>query len=219
MPITLKKSTVRIGPVTKGTMETLVMPKSNYCRPQTPIALPPSTLSISPDKIGVPAWAAPLEKALAEDIRRASAESNKTDTTAGPRLNAAAKIYDASRSHQDAPRAIAAEKLVNEEVKHEDEALAWKIATTELGVEDVKQGLSLQAQILSAYTAKKPDVSAPMTLRPQISHEHKVKVIAIRAMEAELDLGKVATVQELMGMSENEIERFYERVCSAHKHW
>ena len=243
-PITLKNSTIRITPpVTKGTIEILAMPEPNYRRHQTPIASTPSTLSTSSDK-SVPAWAAPLEKALAEDIRKASAESTKTDKTAnglvrpeatrknsvpphlrqssqsqGPRLDPAAQTYQWIPKNQDTPRAIAAEKLVGDEVKLEDEAVAWKIATIDLGVEDVKQGLSLQAQMLSAFTAKRPDVFAPTSVRPKIIHEHKVKIMLIRAMEAELDLGKVATERELMAMDEREIDRYHEKARSAHEHW
>jgi hypothetical protein len=181
-PITMEKSSVRIAAtVTKGTMETLAMPKPNYRRPQTPVPSTASVLSGSPDK-SVPAWAAPLEKALAEDIHKASVESAKSATTTGvqarpettrkisvpphlrskvdsdgmatetqgPRLNPAAKIYE--RDNQDNARAHTAEKLVGEEVRLEDEALAWTMATMELGVDNVKQGMQLQTQMLSAYT-------------------------------------------------------------------
>jgi hypothetical protein len=235
------------APVTKGPMETLAMPKPNYRRPQTPVPLTVSVLSGSPDK-SVPAWAAPLEKALAEDIRKASAESAKSATTTGvqarpettrkisvpphlrskvdsdgmatetqgPRLNPAAKIYE--RDNQDNARAHTAEKLVGEEVRLEEEALAWTMATMELGVDNVKQGMQLQAQMLSAYTTKQSTTTATTT-GSQISHEQKVKVMLIRAMEAELDLGKVATERELMAMSQTEINKFYEKVRSAHENW
>jgi hypothetical protein len=229
-------------------METLAMPKPNYRRPQTPVPLTVSVLSGSPDK-SVPAWAAPLEKALAEDIHKASVESAKSATTTGvqarpettrkisvpphlrskvdsdgmatetqgPRLNPAAKIYE--RDNQDNARAHTAEKLVGEEVRLEDEALAWTMATMELGVDNVKQGMQLQTQMLSAYTAKQSTTTTATTTGSQISHEQKAKVMLIRAMEAELDLGKVATERELMAMSQTEIKKFYEKVRSAHENW
>jgi hypothetical protein len=250
-PITMKKSTVRIAaPVTKGTMETLAMPKPSYRRSQTPVASTASVLSSSPDK-SVPAWAAPLEKALAEDIRKASAESAKSATTTGmqvrpeatrkisipphlrskvdsdgvadqmqgPRLNPTAKIYESSNGHQDLARAIMAEKPVGEKGKLDDEALAWTVATTELGVDNVKQGLQLQAEMLSDYTAKQSTIATTRTTGSRVSHEQKVEVMLIRAMEAELDLANVATERELMAMSQTEIEKHYCKVRSTHENW
>jgi hypothetical protein len=239
MRVTLKKSMVRIAPVTKGTMESLDIPKPNQRRPQTSTT---SALSVSPDK-SVPAWAAPLEKALAEDIRKASASSTKFTTTAdvlvrsemarkslpprlgqpnqtqGPRQNPAASVDELSRNGQDITRAIASEKLDVEKGHLEDGALAWEMETTGLGIAHVKQGLQLQAKMLGAYTAKQLAMSTTTTVPSQIHHDHKMKIILVRAMEAELDLSKVATERELMAMSENEIDKFYEKVHSAHKHW
>jgi hypothetical protein len=95
-----------------------------------------------------------------------------------------------------------AEKVVGEEMKLEDEALAWKMAATNLGVGYVKQGLQLQTQMLGTYTTSQPIVSTKTNLRTQIDHAHKLKAMPVRAMEAELDLGKVTTEQGLILMSQ-----------------
>jgi hypothetical protein len=41
----------------------------------------------------------------------------------------------------------------------------------------------------------------------------------IRAMEHELDLEKVAPERELMAMQRAELDRYYDKVCSAHQQW
>jgi hypothetical protein len=38
-------------------------------------------------------------------------------------------------------------------------------------------------------------------------------------MEAELDLSKVATERELLAMNGDEIDKYDDKVRSAHKHW
>jgi hypothetical protein len=65
---------------------------------------------------------------------------------------------------------------------------------------------------------RKCDDRVQANYRPKISHAHKIKVMIIRAMEAELDLSKVATERELLAMTGKEIDKYDDKVRSAHKH-
>ena len=38
-------------------------------------------------------------------------------------------------------------------------------------------------------------------------------------MEEDLDLGRRVTKRELLAMSEDEVERYFDKTLSAHKHW
>jgi hypothetical protein len=83
--------------------------------------------------------------------------------------------------------------------------------------------LRIQQEILDRCIAKQTtttttSVSIP-TARAPIDHDIKVKVILIRAMEHELDLDKVAPERELMAMQCAELDRYYDKVCSAHQQW
>jgi hypothetical protein len=160
-------------------MENLSATMPNCYQSQIPVASTILEKSVSPAKSAVPAWAAPLEKALAEDIRKESVQCDmtmefplRTDTTRkasvpphmrnkgiladvvsasqcnstqGPGLDTAAKVHEShfSPSRKNVligtSRALAFKALVNEEDKLNDEALAWKIATADLGARNVKQ--------------------------------------------------------------------------------
>jgi hypothetical protein len=141
------KSTIAGPP--KGTMENM----PNYHRTQTPVASTAaaksvSTSSISPTK-SIPAWAGPLEKALAEDTRNASAAGvqarpgatrktsvpphlrNKVNMAAidtAPKLDSTAQAYE-----------FRFNPLIKQDDRINDEALAWQLATTEVGGENAKQ--------------------------------------------------------------------------------
>jgi hypothetical protein len=78
--------------------------------------------------------------------------------------------------------------------------------------------------MMKAYSAPVPapeseDQSQTYQSHNKISHEHRVKVMLIRAMEAELDLSKVAPERELMAMTTEEIDNYKKKVHSAHKNW
>jgi hypothetical protein len=145
----------------------------------------------------------------------------------GANLNPNAKVYKAS-------------------VKREDnimsEAYAWEVATSDPGIEHAKhvsikvsvhsnttdnsQGLRVQQEMLNSYTKEPTTASIPSTTiatptndRAPIKHETKVKIMLIRAMEHELDLDRVAPERELMVMQRAEVDRYYDKVCSAHKQW
>ncbi|KAH9863211.1 hypothetical protein IAQ61_009488 [Plenodomus lingam] len=51
------------------------------------------------------------------------------------------------------------------------------------------------------------------------TYEQKEKAMLIRLMESELDIGKVATMAELMAMSMSDLDNYYFKVRSAHKKW
>jgi type IV pilus biogenesis protein CpaD/CtpE len=83
--------------------------------------------------------------------------------------------------------------------------------------------LRIQQEILNHYTAKQHVTATPpvaiSTPRNPIDHDTKKKVMLIREMEHEMDLEKVAPERELMAMRRAELDRFYDKVCSAHQQW
>jgi hypothetical protein len=83
--------------------------------------------------------------------------------------------------------------------------------------------LRIQQEILDRCIAKQTTATTTSafipTARAPIDHDIKVKVILIRAMEHELDLDKVAPERELMAMQRAELDRYYDKVCSAHQQW
>lgn len=52
-----------------------------------------------------------------------------------------------------------------------------------------------------------------------MSHDHWMKTRMVLIMEEELDLSKRATKRELMAVTDDEMDRYYTKVSSAHKHW
>ena len=123
-------------------------------------SLSPAVKAATSASPGRPAWAAPLEKALDEEPQKAPGQVSKapaksipphlrkftksTVGTPGPRLDPAAKTYEPHIGYHDmTPRRLltmsAAEAIVSEEKKISDEALAWEMATTELGVDSPEQ--------------------------------------------------------------------------------
>ena len=83
--------------------------------------------------------------------------------------------------------------------------------------------MRIQQEILDRCIAKQTTATTTSasipTARAPIDHDIKVKVILIRAMEHELDLDKVAPERELMAMQRAELDRYYDKVCSAHQQW
>jgi hypothetical protein len=101
---------------TKGTIESI----PNYHRPQRTVTSIASLNTVPPAK-DIPAWAVPLEKALAEDTAKVQTRPDMPRTTSVPlhlRNN---------------------ENIIAEEDQRDSEALAWKVATTNLGVQNAKQ--------------------------------------------------------------------------------
>jgi hypothetical protein len=92
----------------------------SYRRPRTPVTSTASTKTVSPTK-SVPAWAAPLEKALAEDTAKVQAPPDISKKTSVP------------------PHLRINENIIAEEDRHDDEALAWKMATMNPGIQHAKQ--------------------------------------------------------------------------------
>ncbi|CAO2657310.1 Nn.00g034360.m01.CDS01 [Neocucurbitaria sp. VM-36] len=243
-------STDQVATLAKGTMETF--PFTEFHQPQSSASSDASAKLVSLPKNAVPAWAAPLEKALAEEIRGAPTNPAKgttqsvktasasipphlrktrrlTSGTAGPHLNPTAKIYKPSKSHQSetschAIGTTAAVTVATEEDRLRDETLAWKMATIDLGLDDAKQGLELQAKMLSEYSGNSPDPTAlPTTVttsnRCPKNHGHWIKTRMVLIMEDDLDLSRRATKRELMAMTDDDIDRYLVKVSSAHQHW
>ncbi|KAJ4374193.1 hypothetical protein N0V83_002934 [Neocucurbitaria cava] len=242
-------STAPPATAAKGTMENF--PFTAYNSPSS-LASNDSRKIVSRSKSARPAWAAPLDKLLAEEIRAAPTIPTKlptqpvkaasgsvpphlrksrwaTDGTKGSSLDPAAKTYKPSMSqHGKTPLSPIKETLNTEshdqeEGKRDDWALAWEMATTDLDLDDAK-GLELQATLLSEYNSEPPGPTPPLAplpvkSHPFMNHDHWMKTRMVLIMEEELDLSKRATKRELMAMTDDEIDRYYTKVSSAHKHW
>jgi hypothetical protein len=88
----------------------------------------------------------------------------------------------------------------------------------------------MQEEMLKRYIARQPSTTNAATIpthvtsntvnvRAPLDHGTKIKVMLIRAMEHEMDLGKVAPERELMAMQCAELDRYYDKVRSAHQQW
>jgi hypothetical protein len=133
-----------------------------YRRPETPMISRASTKSVSPSKSLPPAWAASLEKALAEDGRKLNALAAATTTTTlgtPPRpekvrkksipphlrnkINDEGKVCPSISFTQCSelklnPNAKMYETLVKREDVINDEALAWEMASADPSTEHAK---------------------------------------------------------------------------------
>lgn len=96
----------------------------------------------------------------------------------------------------------------------QDEVVAWQLAADEEGAGCEKDALKLQQDLLNKGNSSK--ANAPKH-RP--AYDQKEMAMLVRMMEHELDLGKVATMSELLAMSMSDIENYYSKVRSAHKNW
>jgi hypothetical protein len=248
-PLPTLKEVARVSGPPKGTMELMSVPVCRRPeRPVASKALTSSTSSPTKSKSSAwavtmeKALAQDALAATAKDSRPEPRHNmsipphlrNLTDNPvqvrphlSGANLNPDAKVYKA---------------LVKREDNIMSEAYAWEAATSDPGTEHAKhvsikvslhsnatnnsQGLRMQQEILSSYTKEPTTASIPSTTiatptndRALPKHETKVKIMLIRAMEHELDLDRVAPERELMVMQPAEVDRYYDKVCSAHKQW
>jgi hypothetical protein len=168
---TTKKPIARIIGPPRGTMELLPVP--TYRGPETPTASRASMESVSPSKSTTPAWAASLEKALAEDNRKLNALATATSSTTSqipPRSKTARKKSipphlrrkggDGGKASLLVSSAEPSELILNPNAKvfkglvmrgDSDEALALTMAIAEPGVEHAKH-VSLRKDTLSVPT-------------------------------------------------------------------
>ncbi|KAF1841677.1 uncharacterized protein K460DRAFT_409134 [Cucurbitaria berberidis CBS 394.84] len=237
-----KRSTTRIATFAKDNIPVSLL---DCLQSQAPAISTTLAKSMPAAKGVAPAWAAPLRKALAEEIHTAPTQSSNPSrasipphlrksakqavSMASPRLDPAAKVYEPRKDHigEMATRQLATrapETLVNGEDRLDDEALAWKMATTDLDLDNAKDGLQLQEKILGDFNGKQSDVPIPSTPMRMSNHRrgnhgHWIKTRMVMIMEEDLDLMKPANERELMAMSDDEINRYLVKVSSAHEHW
>ncbi|KAI4617390.1 hypothetical protein J4E80_005593 [Alternaria sp. BMP 0032] len=240
------KPVARVAGPPKGTMELMSAPYLR--RPETPVASKASTRSVSPVKSQLSAWELTMEKALAEAAPAATAnvstrpetsrkksipphlrgKPDETIKTAHQKsvtvsLNPNAKVYEASAEQE--------EMVEKEQGMVEDKILAWQVVMEDPGIQDPRDGLRMQQELLNRYIVNNqlpPPLPPPPTTaasattvnnRVHVDHATKIKVLLIRAMEHEMDLEKVAPERELMVMQRAELDSYCNKVSSAHKHW
>jgi len=146
------KPVTRVAGPPKGTMESMFVPNSR--RPENPVPTQASTSSVSPTKSQAPDWAATIEKAIQEDAR----QDTLTTITKSPRPEGIrkksipphlrAKTDDLVQAHKQLssldlnPNAKVFEapvKVVEEQYNTTSEALAWKVAMSETGIDHVEE--------------------------------------------------------------------------------
>ncbi|KAI4653649.1 hypothetical protein J4E93_001416 [Alternaria ventricosa] len=236
------KPVARVTGPPKGTMESMFVPYTR--RPEIPAISKASTNSVSPTKSQPPDWAAAIEKAIQEGARQdtltASTKSPRPESirkkSIPPHLRT--KTDDLVQAHKQLssldlnPNAKVFEapvKVVQGQDNATSEALAWKVAMSETGIDHAEQGLRVQQELLDACIAKKSTTSSipptPVATTNNtkycapLDHEAKKNIMLIRAMEHEMDLEKVAPERELMVMQRAELDRYFVKVCSAHQQW
>ncbi|KAG9189780.1 hypothetical protein G6011_06648 [Alternaria panax] len=236
------KSTACITGTPKGTME--LLPALNYRRPETLATSKTSTKSVVSSKSLLPAWASSLEKAIAEDDGKLDSSAATTTTTSKvsfgldtvrnksvpPHLRGNDGDGDKARPELSSMQTPSLNLNANAKVYEglvmrgdSDKALALAMATAELGAEHAESSLRMQQDMLDRYVTKQPTpptttASIP-SIRAHINHDIKVKVMLIREMEHEMDLDKVAPERELIAMQRAELDRYYDKVYSAHQQW
>ncbi|KAH6878274.1 hypothetical protein BKA58DRAFT_92390 [Alternaria rosae] len=239
------KPIARVAGPPKGTMESMFVPHSRL--PETPVPSRASTSSASPAKSQPPAWAAAIEESIQEDARKdASAASTKSPRPESirkksipPHLRAKTDATIKS-THLESilvslnPNAKVCETPVKQEETVQDEVdiledniVAWQVAMEIPGIQNSKDGLRVQQELLDRYIVNNqlpppsPTAASATTIAnsAHIDHVTKIKVLLIRAMEHEMDLEKVAPERELMVMQRAELDNYHTKVCSAHKQW
>ncbi|KAI4929319.1 uncharacterized protein J4E92_004983 [Alternaria infectoria] len=237
--LAVTKPVARVAGPPKGTMELMSAPY--HRRPETPVASKASTRSVSPVKSQLSAWELRMEKAMTEDAPAAAAKASTRPEASRkksipPHLRT--KTDDLVQAHKQLssldlnPNAKVFEapvKVVEEQDNATSEALAWKVAMSETGIDHAEQGLRVQQELLDACIAKKSTTSSiqptPVATTNNtkycapLDHEAKKNILLIRAMEHEMDLEKVAPERELMVMQRAELDRYFVKVCSAHQQW
>ncbi|KAF1941557.1 hypothetical protein EJ02DRAFT_455075 [Clathrospora elynae] len=228
-PTPARGSTVSIAAPSKATIESLELSLPAAYRPQTSAAPTVSTKNtVSPAKGAVPAWAAPLEKALAEELLKAPATAMKASVRPVPspkvsvlphmrtKGSSTGGLSDLqSNGTDDLRQAIFAERLVNADDGLQDEGLAWNMATTGLGFGNVKEGLKFQEQMLGKNNVEQPP---PVAKSPWIGFSHWMRVQMVIIMESKLGIGKCTPENELAAMDNNEMDEYMMKVSSVLEH-
>lgn len=228
----------------------IVAPSMAALRPQTPDYQATSVNVASPALSVLSDWAETLEKALENDNQPGNFQAKAGYVSVPPHLRkhlgedngmpekkhsgldpkAASFPWACEKSLGDEAMATAAEAIVNEEVRLEDEIVAWQLASSMADNDDAKwvsmvgktnpcahtkthiQAHELQQGLLDHSQAQKSAKYNP-------AYEHRVKVLMIRALEHELDLGEVATESQLMEMTDENLDSYHGEIRSAHRNW
>ncbi|RYN39655.1 hypothetical protein AA0112_g3618 [Alternaria arborescens] len=223
-PISAEPTTRVAGPP-KGTME--LMPAPNYRRPE--ILVSSTGKSASPTKSLSSGWKAPIEKAIAEDERKLDVSVDTTTTSRPGSVHKISipphlrnKFGDEDKTVPLISSVQSFDPSLNPSAKAY-EVMAWEMASADSGIEHARHGLHIQQDILDQSVIKQPtpndNPSATPDARAPPDHGTKLRVMLIRAMEHELDLEKVAPERKLMAMQRAELDRYYDKVCSAHQQW
>ncbi|EDU50423.1 hypothetical protein PtrSN002B_008262 [Pyrenophora tritici-repentis] len=239
-----KHQAVKSGGVAlPDTADTTTKDVSKEQRSQSPLVVSIPAMPLPHSETSMPPWAARLEKAIAEDTRKASAEpvvaiaaqvqSDIVQSSAPHRqpvqsgqvqvrpFDPAAKKSNIPPSvppNGDQPRTLtkpATDRLNEGGISVDSHAASPVSAKIQPGTQQVV-GVN---EAMRTQNFKNPVYETAAGNRNYVDHEHKVKVILIRAMEHELDLYSVATERELMRMSRTDLDRYYEKVFSAHQGW
>ncbi len=160
---TTTKPVLHVAGPPKGTMELMSAP--THSSPETPVTSTGSAQSASPSKTLPPAWAATLEKALAEDalaaitkvcslpetIRKKSIPPHLRNKTGDVAEVARLQVSSAKSSASLNPNAKVYEALVKQEDNMKDDALPWEVVTADPETEYTKH-VSINNAILSNCT-------------------------------------------------------------------
>jgi hypothetical protein len=142
-----------------------LMSAPTHSSPETPVTSTGSAQSASPSKTLPPAWAATLEKALAEDalaaitkvcslpetIRKKSIPPHLRNKTGDVAEVARLQVSSAKSSASLNPNAKVYEALVKQEDNMKDDALPWEVVTADPETEYTKH-VSINNAILSNCT-------------------------------------------------------------------
>ncbi|CAN9270907.1 unnamed protein product [Alternaria sp. RS040] len=203
-----------------------LMPAPNYRRPEVPVSS--TRKSASPTKSLSSGWKVSIEKAITEDERKLDVLVDTT-TTSRPESVRKKSIPPHLRSKSGEGKTIppiSSAQSFNPSLNPRAKAyevMAWEMASADSGIEHAKHGLHIQQDILGRSVVKQPipddNPFATPNARATPDHGTKLRIMLIRAMEHELDLEKVAPERQLMAMQRAELDRYYEKVCSAHQQW
>lgn len=151
-----------------------------------------------------PSWAAPLEKALMEETKAPIIQPAKEPNRIPPHLREPTKSASGTSSIRLDPATKTYEPQTDDHGKKPFRVFEMEAAEAILNEEDKHLG-----------SPSSPDPKS----RPHGNHGHWIKTRMVIIMEEDLDLAMRATKRELMAMTDEEINRYLQKVSSAHEHW
>ncbi|KAF2032217.1 hypothetical protein EK21DRAFT_87341 [Setomelanomma holmii] len=214
---------------------------------RTPLLPAAEYASLTGGNNSIPAWTGPLEKLLElNTLQRPRPPVQQAGKSIPPHLRKSAptagrvadnqnrdsgdgysklagKDLDAHfQAVQQASRRVsgksATEMFADEEDTMSDSALAWRLATTDLGIDNAKQALELQRAHFSEQN-KGQCVFRDAHEIVVREHQRLIDTKLIRVLEDELDVPRSATKAELVAMNDEEFDNYLIKVKSAHQNW